>query len=72
MTLVTFTPRSARPWAIGWTTAVPTPPPTHTAWPDSISSVGLPERPGDVLDRLADLERDEVLGALADGLDDEA
>ena len=31
MTLVTFTPRSASPMAMGWTTAVPTPPPTQTA-----------------------------------------
>ena len=30
---------------MGCTTAVPTPPPTHTAWPDSMSSVGLPSGP---------------------------
>ncbi len=45
MTLVTFTPMSWSPRAIGWTTAVPTPPPTHTACPDSMSSVALPSGP---------------------------
>ena len=46
----------------------------HAA-PDADGVAGLDELggpaqgPGDVLDRVADLERDEVLGALADGLD---
>ena len=46
MTLVTRTPvvgQGSR--AMGRMTAVPTPPPTHTAWPDSISSVGWPSGP---------------------------
>ena len=30
---------------MGWTTAVPTPPPTHTACPRSMSSVGRPSGP---------------------------
>jgi len=45
MTLVTFTPFLARAWAMGYTTAVPTPPPTHTACPLSSSVVGLPSGP---------------------------
>src|SRR5450759_4632842 len=45
MTLITSTPSAARPSAIGCTTAVPTPPPTHTARPWSSSSVALPSGP---------------------------
>ena len=69
ITLVTATPLSRSPWAMGSTTAVPTPPPTHTAWPSSMSLVGMPSRAGDIEDRFADGERDEVGSALADGLD---
>ena len=45
MTLVTRTPRRLSSWAIGRMTAVPTPPPTQTAWPRSIRSVGRPSGP---------------------------
>ena len=44
-TLVTWTPRRASARTIGRMTAVPTPPPTHTAWPVVMSSVSWPRGP---------------------------
>ena len=45
MTLVTCTPRRESSRAIGRMTAVPTPPPTQTAWPVAIRSVSWPRGP---------------------------
>ena len=56
---------------MGCTTAVPTPPPMQSARPEAISSVGWPERPGDVGDGLARLQRHQFPGALAHRLDDQ-
>ena len=50
---------------------MPTPPPMHSARPEAISSVGMAERPGDVGDGLARLQRHQFLGALAHRLNDQ-
>ena len=50
---------------------MPTPPPMHSARPGSINSVGMPERPGDVLDGVARLQRHQLARALAHGLNDQ-
>jgi hypothetical protein len=56
---------------MGMTTAVPTPPPTQTsAALDQLG--GMAEGTADVLDGLAGLERHQLLGAAAHGLDDQA
>ena len=53
MMLVTCTPRAARPWARGWTTAVPTPPPTQHGVAGVDELGGAAQWAGDVLDGVA-------------------